>query len=709
MTEIPNPYLELRQGSKVVGRFEVQAGGEVVAGRTGQCPIVIDHASVSRMHARIFRDSHGVYLEDLGSANGTYLNGEPVTKASTLADGATIQLGQKTVRDPVLLVYHDPASRLLRQMGLLPAGPTPPSAPAGGPHPANLPATTPTPTIEKAPERPPERLAERPPAPRPSAPPTGSATALEDAGDEAIGGVVEIVPPRPASTSTARLVIVLAVLGLAFFGGLLFFATRFLKPASTLWNTVQVTPAQVAAGSLLTLQSPDIQPADDLVAMFGGEPVDALNVSPGRLEARLPRLTDRPAGRYEIPLQVRRGELDVFQTMLQYQVIPEIATVPERATVGDEVEVEGSGFAQRRTGVTVLFGDREGELVSATLTKLVVKVPVIARTEDVSVPLRVRVGAFEANAPGRLTVAPRPPEPLVVSFRAEAKGEGIWEVFHPFGRAFILHRSGDAAAVQAELDRFAAAFARASAEPTLRFELRPGGGRWALLARSSTRSQGDTVMSWSSADLESTAAAANAKTPADMVAYWLASVANDFLQTLGRGRALDAGVDAPAYQRALDALVAGAIAAGGTGRPEQSDLDTLDPQARDAIANAFAAIPSGWGRVAGQWHLVLQNLFTPEDGYETHLVLDLDQRDRTLSGQATLSFRGEAVEYGIPVATVSGRLEPGLPPRVRLEGTFNRPVGRLVIEGTLGTDGIEGTFTSSMATGQGAFRGRRLR
>src|SRR5690606_15763578 len=160
------------------------------------------------------------------------------------------------------------------------------------------------------------------------------------------------------------------------------------------------------------------------------------------------------------------------------------------------------------------------------------------------------VGAFEASAPGRLTIAPRPPEPLVVSFRAEAKGEGIWEVFHPFGRAFILHRSGDAAAVQTELDRFAAAFARASAEPTL---------RWALLARSSSRAQGDTVMSWSSADLESTAAAANAKTPADMVAYWLASVANDFLQTLGRGRALDAGVDAPDYQRALDALVAAAV------------------------------------------------------------------------------------------------------------------------------------------------------
>jgi predicted component of type VI protein secretion system len=259
MTEIPNPYLELRQGSKVVGRFEVQAGGEVVAGRTGQCPIVVDHASVSRMHARIFRDSHGVYLEDLGSANGTFLNGEPVTKPTTLADGVTIQLGQKTVRDPVLLIYHDPASRLLRQMGLLP-GPPASTGPPGAPtHPANLPATTPTPTIDRAPEKPPERPAQRPAAARP-APPAGSTTLADDVADEPIDSVVEIVPPRPASSSTARLVIVLAILGLAFFGGLLFFATRFLKPASTLWNTVQVTPAQVAAGSLLSLQSPDIQP-----------------------------------------------------------------------------------------------------------------------------------------------------------------------------------------------------------------------------------------------------------------------------------------------------------------------------------------------------------------------------------------------------------------------------------------------------------------
>lgn len=695
MTEVPNPYLELRQGTRSLGQMEITPGGELVAGRTGQCPVIVDHSSVSRMHARIFRDSHGVYLEDLGSANGTFLNGQPVTKASALDDGAQIQLGQKTVADPVLLIYHDPASRLLREMGLLPAA-IPAQAAPSPTHPTNLPRTTPTPRAE----------------PRSQPRPADTATEFEEGevvDDHGASQVIEVVPPRPASVSTARLLIVLGVLGLAIFAGLLFAATKFLKPASTLWSTVQVTPSQVAAGSLLTLQSPDIQPADDLVALFAGDEIEGVVVTPGRLEVRLPRLGDRGAGRYEIPLLVRRGDIDVFQTTLQYQVIPEIATLTERSTVGDIVEIEGSGFSERRGGVKVLFGETEGEVIESRLTSVKARVPVLTRAEEVAVALRVRVGAFEATAPGRLTVGPRAPNPVTMSFRAEPRGEGTWEVSHPIGRAFVLRRNTGASELQAELDRLALVFERAAREPSLRLELRPGSGRWALVARTDTRSQTETVISWSQDDLEATAAAAGSKTPPDMVAYWLASVANDFLEVFGRGKALNAKPDAPAYQRALDALIASALEAGGRGRPEVSDLEALDPVLRETIAQAFFAVPTGWGRVAGDWHIVLENLFTPEDGYETHVMVRLTQRDRSLSGEATLSFRGDSVEYGIPVANLSGRLEPGLPPRVRLEGQFNRPVGRLVLEGTLTPDGLVGEFTSSQVVGRGTFQGRLIR
>jgi pSer/pThr/pTyr-binding forkhead associated (FHA) protein len=59
---------------------------------------------VSRRHARIVVGEHAVVLEDLGSKNGTSLDGEPVTQGVTLHDGNRIQVG------PILVIYHASAT-----------------------------------------------------------------------------------------------------------------------------------------------------------------------------------------------------------------------------------------------------------------------------------------------------------------------------------------------------------------------------------------------------------------------------------------------------------------------------------------------------------------------------------------------------------------------------------------------------------------------
>jgi pSer/pThr/pTyr-binding forkhead associated (FHA) protein len=48
---------------------------------------------VSRRHASILVDARGATLEDLGSRNGTLLNGRPLTAPAPLADGDEIGLG----------------------------------------------------------------------------------------------------------------------------------------------------------------------------------------------------------------------------------------------------------------------------------------------------------------------------------------------------------------------------------------------------------------------------------------------------------------------------------------------------------------------------------------------------------------------------------------------------------------------------------------
>jgi hypothetical protein len=61
-------------------------------GRNVDCDIVLDDRQVSRFHARIgWREDH-YELEDLGSKNGTHLNGRDVAGSAPLHDGDEIQI-----------------------------------------------------------------------------------------------------------------------------------------------------------------------------------------------------------------------------------------------------------------------------------------------------------------------------------------------------------------------------------------------------------------------------------------------------------------------------------------------------------------------------------------------------------------------------------------------------------------------------------------
>ena len=63
-----------------------------VIGRSPECDLVILDLRVSRRHARIVGEDEALVLEDLDSANGVWVNGEPVGRAA-LADGDTVALG----------------------------------------------------------------------------------------------------------------------------------------------------------------------------------------------------------------------------------------------------------------------------------------------------------------------------------------------------------------------------------------------------------------------------------------------------------------------------------------------------------------------------------------------------------------------------------------------------------------------------------------
>lgn len=84
----------------------------VVLGRSVESDIAVDDPEVSRAHATIHRDeAGGIVLEDLGSRNGTHVNGLPIDTAE-LRFGDKIRLGSNVV---LVLTHYDPVEQQLLQ------------------------------------------------------------------------------------------------------------------------------------------------------------------------------------------------------------------------------------------------------------------------------------------------------------------------------------------------------------------------------------------------------------------------------------------------------------------------------------------------------------------------------------------------------------------------------------------------------------------
>ena len=83
---------------------------EIVIGRDPNVDLTIPSPAVSRRHARLTRHGEGYSLEDLGSSNGTFLNGERLLEQRLLKTGDQIRLGQA-----ISLTYQAPAPAPVQQ------------------------------------------------------------------------------------------------------------------------------------------------------------------------------------------------------------------------------------------------------------------------------------------------------------------------------------------------------------------------------------------------------------------------------------------------------------------------------------------------------------------------------------------------------------------------------------------------------------------
>lgn len=89
------PKLVLKFENSVLKEVPVGTS-EVSIGRSPENGIVIDNPAVSHFHARVFNEEGRIMLEDFGSLNGTFVNGQRV-KMVTLKPGDSVAIGKHTI------------------------------------------------------------------------------------------------------------------------------------------------------------------------------------------------------------------------------------------------------------------------------------------------------------------------------------------------------------------------------------------------------------------------------------------------------------------------------------------------------------------------------------------------------------------------------------------------------------------------------------
>ena len=78
------------------GQVVLLTDAECTVGRHRDCTLCLDGEGVSRRHARIYRQGDAYVLEDLGSSNGTYVQGQRISQ-KPLKDGDILQFGPTAV------------------------------------------------------------------------------------------------------------------------------------------------------------------------------------------------------------------------------------------------------------------------------------------------------------------------------------------------------------------------------------------------------------------------------------------------------------------------------------------------------------------------------------------------------------------------------------------------------------------------------------
>ncbi len=98
MTERPRYALRFISGKYQGGEFPLRMNREIIIGRSSDLDMVLVEDMVSRRHAKITSTEVDVFIQDMGSTNGTFVNGEKIAGRARLTEGDRILVGTSIIK-----------------------------------------------------------------------------------------------------------------------------------------------------------------------------------------------------------------------------------------------------------------------------------------------------------------------------------------------------------------------------------------------------------------------------------------------------------------------------------------------------------------------------------------------------------------------------------------------------------------------------------
>lgn len=140
---MPGQYQLTMRSGPVPGTVYSLEGEQLTIGRDSSNEIAVNDAEVSRRHARLTFQGGKYVLEDLGSTNGTFVNGQRLSGPRVLKSGEVISLGEQ-----IVFVYEavdsDPGATMVSpRKAVAVARPVAPPPPAPQPYAGQVPAGPP--------------------------------------------------------------------------------------------------------------------------------------------------------------------------------------------------------------------------------------------------------------------------------------------------------------------------------------------------------------------------------------------------------------------------------------------------------------------------------------------------------------------------------------------------------------------------------------